>query len=115
MPRATLPIPNPGEMRHTAIIERREVVTGDRGQNTASWTEVTTLKVKIETLSGLELIRARKIWERSTYRLTAWATADDRPLPEDRARFDGRVFEIGHVRDEGEMGLMLVILCSEET
>lgn len=105
--------------RHTIAIKRPSTTTDNRGRRTGSDTTVISdLPASIELLSGLELIRARKQYARADYRVTIWAI-DSRIKPTDfltwTDRYDEeRTLHIGHVGDEDDRGMELVLLCSEE-
>lgn len=81
-----------GELRHPARIERRSgsrTTYGDVGQ---TWTTVRSPRVKIEPLSGRELVEAQQVAARVTHRI--WLRHNADILPGDRIVARGRTFEI---------------------
>ena len=101
-----------GTLRHELVYqELTETATGSRGQSTATWTSVVTLKGSIRTLSGRELERARELVKEVTHEVVTHYHSD--VDVKGRFLFGTRVFNIGHVNNIEERNRKLVILCTE--
>lgn len=85
---------------------------GERGQNTASYALLQTCLCSLETLTGIELIRARKREATATHRIRCWQEFEIKPS--DQMIVNGKTIEIKAVLDPSEEGIEYEILGSSE-
>ena len=104
-------------MRHQVTIKRPPTEDlDDRGQPTGDPTTVReSWPCEIKQLSGLELIRAKKLFTDATYEVRGY---DDPGAPiaaTDYIEFGSRTLHIGEVVDlTDETGVEIALLCKEE-
>jgi len=103
-------------MRHQVTIKRPSTSVDSRGQRTGDpSTVIANWPCEIKQLSGLELIRAKKLFTDATYEVRGY---DDPGAPiaaTDYIEFGSRTLHIGEVVDlTDETGVEIALLCKEE-
>lgn len=103
-------------MRHQVTITRPPTELDDRGQTTGDPTTViANWPCEIKQLSGLELIRAKKLFAEATYEVRGYGDPGTPILPTDYVAFGSRTLHIGQVLDlSDETGIEIALLCKEE-
>ena len=105
----------PGSLRHQVDIYRPSASIGSRGQRTGSPTLLLAeVPCSIETLSGLEMIRAQKQFADATHRVHLHADPDTPLTPRDYLLFGTRTLNIGAIEDVDQIGVECVLLCKED-
>jgi len=101
--------------RHQVTIKRPATGLDDRGQNTGSLSTVlANVPCEIEQLSGLELIRAKKVFADATYRVRLWGDPSTPIETTDFLVWGSRTLHIGAVIDPDQTGVDITLLCKEE-
>jgi head-tail adaptor len=101
--------------RHLVNVYRPSTDVDDRGQRTGGVTEILVdVPCAIKQLSGLELIRAKKLFAEATYSVELWGDPDTPILTTDQIIWGLRVLHIGAVVDEEQTGVAIQVLCREE-
>lgn len=105
----------PGTLRHQVAIYRPTTTLGSRGQRSGADTLLlSNVPCSIETLSGLELIRARKQFAESTHRVRMFADPDTPLTPRDYLIFGSRTLNIGAIDSVDNIGVEYILLCKED-
>jgi len=102
-------------MRHQVDIKLPSTSTDARfGQRTGiDSTILADVPADVEQLTGLELIRARKIYPETTHRVTIWGDPSVRITSRHVVVFNGRNLYVGGVVDLDSTGIKLELLCRE--
>jgi len=87
---------------------------GDRNELTGDWQIKETLSATIKPLRGRQLEQARQLTSTATHEFEMWQHNGFELTPKNRLRMNGRVFDIGYVRDPDEDGLKWRVICTEE-
>lgn len=104
-----------GTLRHQVDVYRPSSAVDSRGQRTGSPTRLLRcVPCSIETLSGLELIRARKLLGDATHRVRFYADPDTPLNVRDYLVFGTRNLYIGHINDADQLGTIYELLCTED-
>ena len=113
-----------GEMRHPVTVREHKIEAGSTaydsyGQLSASstaWTTLVSRRAKIEQLSGDELVVARQLYPRASYRVTMdyFATLASTGGARRVVVFDNRFLFVGAVLDPDMEHVQLQLLCGEE-
>ena len=102
-----------GKMRVYANIESYTAVTGDRGQQTKTWSALyTAVPMAIEALSGRQLELAQQQVATATHRITFRYLSGI--TDQMRVNYNGRLFNIGFVNEQEQRPLFLILTTTEE-
>ena len=103
---------NTGTLRHVLKIQEPPSGTGTRGERTGDWSDLATVRGRIEHLSGDELIQAHQQVANASHRVTIRYTAG--VTPEQRVKFGDRYLYVGAVNNVDELNRLIVLTCREE-
>lgn len=100
-----------GEFDRRISIQARGTTKDSFGQQVTTWTEVISCWARIRPMSGRELIAAQAVQAETTHRIEILY----RPtvVPAMRAVYQGRIFNIESVIDDGTRHETLTLLCGE--
>ncbi len=101
-----------GGRRHVVQVQTRTAAQDAYGEAILTWTTVHARNVEIKSLSGTELIEARKIQANATH----WITMlyDNQVTPQSRFVWGSRTFEILHVVNPEERNKLYNVLVREK-
>lgn len=105
-----------GDLRHVVQLQQRDALQDGYGQQARTWTTLTTLYVDIQPLSGVQLERARSIYNETSHEVHVRfqpMLADIRQVGSYRLLFGSRIFDIGGSMNLGERNREVVLLCKE--
>jgi SPP1 family predicted phage head-tail adaptor len=101
-----------GVYRHyIAITQNVTTSTGQRGQDVSTPTTIVSCFAAIEPLSGRKLDLARQVVATATHEITIRYFAG--VVPECQVSYQGRIFNVGSVRDLNENQYEMVLTASE--
>lgn len=104
-----------GTKRHVVTVLLPSTTLDARGRTTGDPTTVLEdVPCSIEQLSGLELIRAQKIFAEATHRVRMFADPDSPLTSKHYLLFGTRELHIGAVVDAENIGIEVELLCKEE-
>lgn len=102
-----------GNLRHNIVIQSKQVTgTGDRGQDTITWVNTTTVPAMIEELSGRKLELARQLVATASHKVTIRYLSS--LSIKDKVLFGSRTFNIGAILNTMMMNFTQELLCTEE-
>jgi hypothetical protein len=101
--------------RHVATIYRPSTSVDSRGQITGTATTLLAdVPIEVQQLSGLELVRARKIFAEASYSVKMWADPDTPIKPKDYLTVGTKTLYVGSVVDPELMNRDIELLCKED-
>lgn len=113
-----------GQMRHSITIYEHKIDAGSTAYDsfggvsasTTAWTAAKTMRARIEQLSGEELVVARQVYPKASYRVTVdySSTLDSTGGSRRAVVYGSRWLHIGGVVNEGLENVQLQLLCGEE-
>ena len=100
-----------GRLRHRVAIQSQTRSLDVYGEDTGSWSTVSTVWASIEPISGAERLQSNTIEATTTHRvrMRGGATVDTT----NRLLFGSKTFEIEAVIDDGERGIGKELMCRE--
>lgn len=108
-----------GQLRHRVQICTRDIEETPYGKREADPTPKATVHAKVETLSGLELIRARQVASEATHQVTIryWQglTRKHKIRWTDPATNEKHEFDINHINDVDQRHREMILTCKEAT
>ena len=108
-----------GALRHRVTI-KRPPRKGDpdsrdsRGRRSGKWVEIGRANCEIITLSGTEAELAKQLVATATHQVRLRVRRSFTLTSKHRFEFRGRVFHIGHVDDEDQLGVWWIATVTEE-
>jgi SPP1 family predicted phage head-tail adaptor len=105
-----------GTFRHQADLKLPSTSVDKYGQRTgADTTVIAAIPCEIQQLTGLELIRARKIYAEATHSVKLWGDPSITITARHYLLFGARKLFVGGVVDRENTGVELELLCKEAT
>ena len=101
-----------GDLRQVLVLQTPPDGVGDRGERTGEWSDVATVRAKVESLSGDEVIQAHQLAGVVTHRVTVRFRSG--MTVRQRFKFGARYLNIGYVNDLEERGRWVECLCRED-
>lgn len=100
------------ELRHVGTLQSFTATGMDaHGQPTGSWGTVSTVRLRIEPLTGRTAEYAHQLYDQATH--TLWIRYRSGVTTDNRLVIGTRTFHFGYVENFEEMGRWLRILASE--
>ena len=100
------------DLRQVLVLQSPPSGVGDRGQQTGSWSDVATVRAKVESLSGDEAQQAHQLAGQVSHRVTFRYRS--RMTVRQRFKLGSRYLNIGYINDIEERGLWVECLCRED-
>ncbi len=101
-----------GPARHIVQVQARTAAQDAYGEAILTWATTHTRRAHIESLTGTELIEARKVQANATHRVRL--RFSNQIDPQSRLLFGSRTFEILHVANPEERDKLQEILVREK-
>lgn len=106
---------NVGAKRHVVTIKLPPTGLDSRGRTTGTPSIVLAdVPCSIEQLSGLELIRAQKIYAEATHRVQLFADPTHPLTSKHFLVWGSRILHVGAVIDADNIGVEVELVCKEE-
>jgi SPP1 family predicted phage head-tail adaptor len=101
-----------GQLRQVLTIQEPPSGTGSRGERTGDWSDVATVRARVETLSGDEIIQAHQLAGMCSHRVTIRYKSglDIRQ----RFKFGSRYLNFVFINNVEECNRLCLILCRED-
>lgn len=103
--------PDPGELRHTGVLQSASVSAAADGEPVESWATYATVRFARAAQGGREMWEARQRNSEVQFRLTLWRRAD--VLPAHRLLSGSNVYEVLWVDNDDSHILHTYLYCRE--
>ena len=103
-----------GRLRHEIQIQEPPLGRDSRGGRSGEWETGARVKGEIKGLTGSEVETARQLVSKATHQVTIRHIRRFQLTTKHRMVFRGRVFNIGDIKNVGELNRFDEILVSEE-
>ena len=100
-------------LRHRVVIEQYAESTGDYGEAVRTWSTWRERWADIRPLNGREILLAQQVGALTSHEITLRHM--DGLTAAMRINYNGRYFNIGSLRNEGERDRWLILQCTEVT
>ena len=101
-----------GQLRQVVTLQDPPSGTGTRGERTGTWSDVATLRARIETLSGNEIIEAHQLAGICTHRVTI-RHRSGLDITQ-RFKFGDKAVNIVFINNVEELNRVCFVLCKQD-